>query len=91
MQSDISSGATLRFVEEWQQLEGLLVELRFGGVTQRRGRVDTVMPDASGLWLAAHAAGRRTFVDQASGYEIWVSEPKGEGPRDSPDETRGPA
>lgn len=50
--------------------------------------VDTVMPDASGLWLAAHAADQRTFVDQASGYEIWVSDPVGDGPRDSPDQTR---
>ena len=73
MQSHLKSQASLQRIEDWRHLEGRLVELRYRGIPQRLGRVDTVMPDTSGLWLAAHAPDRRMYVDHASGYEIWAA------------------
>lgn len=76
VQSFPEESASLRRVEDWKDLSGLQIELRFKGIIQRHGRIETIMPDASGLWLAAHTPYTRIYVDQASGYEIWAADPE---------------
>lgn len=39
----------------------------------RVGLVDDVMPDASGVWLAADGIRSREFIEKAQGYSLWTS------------------
>lgn len=48
------------------------IEIRRWGRILRRGSVETVMPDKSGLWLAQEGVDMRTFVHLSYGdLEIW--------------------
>lgn len=58
---------------EWQSLRGTIIDVRLHGEFYRRGLVDDVMPDASGVWLAANGHHPREYIDKARGYNIWTS------------------
>lgn len=57
---------------EWRGLIGNVVEVHLDGQVYRRGLVDDVMPDSSGLWIALDANSPREYLDAASGFEVWV-------------------
>jgi hypothetical protein len=60
---------------DWQHLTGRTVEVRLGGKLYRQGCVDVVMPDGSGLWLAADTVHSRQYVDMSEGYVLWCEDP----------------
>lgn len=65
---------TNRHAADWTLFGGQIVEVQgFSGDLYRRGVVEHVMPDSSGVWLAADGAYTREFIDQASGYTIWTT------------------
>lgn len=66
--------------DDWSCLAGAKVEIHKLGHLVRAGVVDTVMPDATILWLAADQNGNRALFESAEGYEIWAD------PHDVPDE-----
>ena len=60
----------------WLPKLGEVVELRRQGKTVRVGRVEQVMPDGSGFWIAAHGPDRRIFIPtDENDSEIWVCQP----------------
>jgi hypothetical protein len=56
----------------WQNLVGVVVEIRRAGEVIRRGLVETAMADSSALWLAAEGLERRVIIEAAERYEVWV-------------------
>jgi hypothetical protein len=62
----------MRRTDQWQSLGGETVEVWYQGALYRRGVVDSTMPDASGLWIAAEGVASREFVDAVSGFEVWT-------------------
>jgi hypothetical protein len=66
-----ASGTKLYRINDWHRLTGSLVEVRLGNQLYRQGTVDTVMPDGSGVWIAADAAHSRQYIDKADGYVVW--------------------
>lgn len=64
---------TLHLSTEWQSVRGETVEVRLGKSLYRVGLVDEVMPDASGVWLAADGLQSREFIEKARGYSLWTS------------------
>lgn len=68
-----ASDARMHRTDQWQSLRGEIVLVRLYGAVYRKGLVDDVMPDASGLWLAPEGAFERKFIDSASGFEVWTS------------------
>jgi hypothetical protein len=73
MESQSLSWASLRRTDNGQSLTGEIVHVHRGGKLYRKGLVDAVMPDASGLWIALDGVAQREFLDAASGFEIWTS------------------
>lgn len=71
MESRGLSSASWHRTDQWQSLVGEIVEVRFDAEIYRKGLVDAVMPDASGLWIALEGVAQREFIDSASGYEVW--------------------
>lgn len=51
------------------------VVIRDSGGFVRQGTVETVMPDASGLWIEGTGIEPRQYFDKASGFEVWVQSP----------------
>lgn len=64
-------GAALYPADDWRVLAGAVVEVRMGHKLYRRGLVDDVMPDGSGLWLASEGADPREFILRDDGYRVW--------------------
>jgi hypothetical protein len=63
----------LRRIDQWQLLaDGVVVEVRSQGELYRIGEVDDVMPNGSGLWLAAEGGRGREYVDKVPGLDIWA-------------------
>lgn len=58
---------------EWRLVQGAIVEVRLGRCLYRVGLVDAVMPDDSGIWLAADGIHSREFIEKARGYSLWTS------------------
>lgn len=58
---------------QWQSVIGETVEVWLDQRLFRRGVVDEVMPDASGLWIARDWPFQREFIDAASGFAVWTS------------------
>ncbi|MCH6472494.1 hypothetical protein [Sinomonas terrae] len=59
--------------DEWAPEPGAFVELRSGGAIIRAGRIEAVMPDASGFWLGADGLDTRQYVGLSSDCpEIWI-------------------
>ncbi|BCW36018.1 hypothetical protein StoSoilA2_20740 [Arthrobacter sp. StoSoilA2] len=56
----------------WSLLVNATVEIRKDSCLVRTGRVDTVMPDDSIIWLAADENGPRQLFPAAEGFEVWV-------------------
>ncbi|WP_415853445.1 hypothetical protein [Sinomonas sp. G460-2] len=48
------------------------MELRQRGAIFRIGKVEVVMPDGSGFWLAADGADPRLYVPAGGEPEIWI-------------------
>ncbi|MBT2538997.1 hypothetical protein [Arthrobacter sp. ISL-69] len=57
---------------EFVGLAGALVDVYLHDDFHRRGIVEDVMPDSSGLWIAAQSPYSREFIDKASGYTVWT-------------------
>ena len=56
----------------WTPDAGDFVELRRGGMTVQAGRVETVMPDGSGFWLAPEGPSHRRYVLLGDdNLEVW--------------------
>ena len=62
----------MRRTDEWESLAGRVVDVHLDNDLHRRGIVEDVMPDSSGLWIAAQGSCSREFVDKASGYTVWT-------------------
>jgi hypothetical protein len=56
--------------EDWKQLVGCWVELRYGGKLVRTGEVEDVTPDSSVLWLKFNGNHGRQMVAKTDGYEV---------------------
>ena len=57
----------------WVPGAGDFVELRQGGMTVQAGRVETLMPDGSGFWLAPEGPNQRRYVHLGDeNFEIWA-------------------
>jgi len=69
------SSPKLYQMRDCHRLTGRNVEVRLGSALYLTGRVDMVMPDGSGLWLAADAARSRQYIDKAGGYVLWADDP----------------
>ncbi|AMM30794.1 hypothetical protein SA2016_0089 [Sinomonas atrocyanea] len=57
----------------WTPNAGDRIELRTGGTTIHAGRVETVMPDQSGFWIAPDGVNQRRYIligDDS--FEIWA-------------------
>jgi hypothetical protein len=68
--------------DDWSRLaSGVNVEIHRRGRLFRTGVVETVMPDATMLWLSADHNGARALFESAEGYEVWLD------PVDLPHET----
>lgn len=76
MATESVSRAGMRPTDQWQSLIGETVEVRLRGEVYRQGLVDDAMPDASGLWIAAHGAAQRESIDAASGFKVWTGLPR---------------
>jgi hypothetical protein len=57
-------------IGEWDSLAGAIVDVYLHHDFHRRGVVEDVMPDSSGLWIAAESPCTREFIDKASGYTL---------------------
>jgi hypothetical protein len=55
---------------EWQMFAGEFVEIYRDGDIYRRGRVDTTMPDGSGLWMAAEGVLGRELIWREEGFTV---------------------
>jgi hypothetical protein len=66
---------------QWPTLHGTAVEIWLHGRLYRRGLVDAVMPDESGLWLAADGSDSREFISISAGDEIRACLPASAMPR----------
>ena len=64
---------SLRPCTEWRLVQGAIVEVRLGQRLYRVGLVDAVMPDGSGIWLAADGIQSREFIEKAQGFTVWTS------------------
>lgn len=64
---------SLQRCTEWRSVLGAIVEVRLGMSVYRVGLVDDVMPDASGIWLAADGFHSRKFIEKSQGYSLWTS------------------
>lgn len=62
----------MRRTDEWESLAGTVVDVYLDHDLHRRGMVEGVMPDSSGLWIAAQGSWSREFVDKASGFTVWT-------------------
>jgi hypothetical protein len=71
MDTTAASDTKLYRSSDWHRLTGRFVEVRRGEQLYRRGIVDSVMPDGSGVWLAADATYSRKYVAKADGYVLW--------------------
>lgn len=79
-------------VNQWVPEPGIFVELRCQGVTNRAGRIETVMPDGTGFWLEAHGPDTRLYVDvDADLPEIWIRSDSASGELEEPRPCRTPA
>jgi hypothetical protein len=58
----------------WQPEPNDFVELRRRGTLVRTGRVEAIMPDGSGFWLAPHGPDQRRYVhlSDEEDLEIWA-------------------
>jgi hypothetical protein len=72
MKSSIDFTTGFHRTDEWQSLRGTFVEVCIRGKLYRSGYVDEAMPDATGVWIAAHGAFGREFIQKADDYEIWT-------------------
>lgn len=70
MCSTATSSTKLYESIDWRRLAGRNVEVLLGKQLYRQGIVDMVMPDGSGLWLAADIAHTRQYLDRSDGYLI---------------------
>ena len=61
-----------RLSTDWLCQIGDTVEIRIGSEAVRRGVVEAVMPDGSGLWLAANGTDHRAYFHKETGLELWV-------------------
>lgn len=68
MDTTATSNTNLYQSTDWRRLTGRYVEIRLGKQLYRHGIVDMVMPDGSGLWLAADNAHSRQYLDKHDGY-----------------------
>lgn len=68
----IPTGKHVYRATDWRLREGDVIELRRNGTVIRRGTVDAVMYDGSGLWLAATGADHRKFLAKDDSLEVWV-------------------
>lgn len=62
----------MRRTDGWESLAGRVVDVHLDNDLHRQGIVEDVMPDSSGLWIAAQGSCSRGFVDKASGYTVWT-------------------
>ena len=59
--------------DDWSRLAtGVNVEIHRRGRLFRAGVVETVMPDATMLWLSADHNGALLLFESAEGYEVWL-------------------
>lgn len=65
---------TLIAVSDWRRTPGDLVEVRSAERVLRRGAVDGVMPDGTGLWLAADGVEPRTYIHKDEHLELWTED-----------------
>lgn len=64
---------SLQLCTEWRLVQGVIVEVRLGSSPYRVGLVEDVMPDGSGIWLAADGIQSREFLEKAQGYSLWTT------------------
>lgn len=67
-----ASGPEVLCTGEWVSLVGTVVDVYLHDDFHRRGIVEDVMQDSSGLWIAAQSPYSREFIDKASGYTVWT-------------------
>jgi len=60
----------MRRTAEWEYLSGAVVDVYLHDDLHRQGVVEDVMPDSSGLWIAAQGPCSREFIDKASGFAV---------------------
>lgn len=63
-----------RLSPDWQCQPGDTVEIHNGGNVVRRGIVEAVMSDGSGLWLAANGTDQRAYFHNETGIELWIQD-----------------
>jgi hypothetical protein len=79
----VSPEKQLHPAADWHRLVGLQVELRRPEGDVRSGIVDAVMPDGSGLWLAADGANLRTYIHNDGDLGVWGNVPSNSGDQGS--------
>jgi hypothetical protein len=67
-----TSKCMLHVTDQWQSLQGNVVEVRLQGNLYCSGLVDAAMADGSGLWLAANGAMPREFIEKTSGNHVYT-------------------
>jgi len=70
MNNGDDSPHVMRRTAEWESLSGAVVDVYLHDDLHRHGVVEDVMPDSSGLWIAAQGLCSREFIDKASGYTV---------------------
>jgi hypothetical protein len=55
---------------DWAMLSRQFVEVRLGSEIYRRGHVDDMMPDGSGLWMAADGILGRDLIWREQGFTV---------------------
>lgn len=65
---------TYKRVPDWCPVPGEMVEIRQGERVLRRGEVDGIMPDGTGLWLAADGVDSRTYIHKEEHLELWTED-----------------
>lgn len=57
----------------WRPDAGDRIELRQNGIAVQVGRVETVMPDGSGFWIAPEGPNQRRYIPVGDEtFEIWA-------------------
>jgi hypothetical protein len=74
MNTSATSSIKLYRSSDWHRLTGRFVEVRLDNQLHRQGFVETVMPDGSGIWLAADAAQSRQYIHKSEGYVLWADD-----------------
>lgn len=72
--TELLENPSYRPTADWRRQIGETVVIRGAGRVVRIGTVDDIMPDGSGLWLAADGPIPRAYFHKGDGLELCVDE-----------------